>query len=120
MNSELLTKPKYKEEQYKMWKQGQVHQEEYRGTMQVYRDEAGKAIAHLKLNLVEDMKNNKKAFYRSITSKMKTRKNVILLLNWMRNLMIKHKEKTYIFTISLPQSFLVRSDLGILRSMSPV
>lgn len=77
-------------------------------------------MGHLKSNLVKDVKVNKKAFYRSITSKRKTRKNVIPLLSWVRNLVIKHKEKTYIFTVSLPQSFLVRSDFRILRSMRPV
>lgn len=31
-------------------------------------------MGHLKLNLVKDVKVNKKAFYRSTTSKRKTRK----------------------------------------------
>lgn len=106
MNSEILTKSKHKKEWFKRWKQGQIHQEEYRGTVQAWRDEVGKATAQLTWNLVKDVQGNKKVFYRSISSKRKTRKYVIPLLNWVRNLVIKHKEKT----LSLPQSFLVRSD----------
>lgn len=59
-------------------------------------------MGHLKLNLVKDVKVNKKAFYRSTTSKRKTRKNVIPLLSWVRNLVIKHKEKpTYSLSLYL-------------------
>ncbi|KAK4816298.1 LOW QUALITY PROTEIN: hypothetical protein QYF61_014596 [Mycteria americana] len=66
MTRELLTKLRYEQEVYDKWKQGQVTQEEYRDTVQSCRDEIMKAKAHLELNLVRNVKGNKKSFYSTL------------------------------------------------------
>lgn len=55
-------------------------------------DDVRKAKAHLKLNLVRDMKGRKRSFSRYINSKRKMRENVGPLLNGERALMTKDME----------------------------
>ncbi|XP_064900742.1 transcription factor RFX3-like isoform X2 [Columba livia] len=88
-NKEILTKIKHENEAYRSWKKGQVIQEECSGTVQVCRDGVREAKAHLELKLARDVKGDIKGFYRYISSKMKTRENVGLLLNGAGNLMRK-------------------------------
>ena len=45
------------------------------------RDATRKAKVHLGLNLARDVKDNKKGFFKYISSKWKPRENVGLLLN---------------------------------------
>lgn len=75
-------------------------QEEYRDTVPACMDGFRKAKAHLKLNLVKDMKGNKKGFYKYI-GKRKTRENMALLLNGTRNLVQKDMEKAEVVTAFL-------------------
>ena len=49
---------------YRKWKQGCVAWEEYRDVVHMCRDRVRKAKAQIELNLVRDVKNNKKEFYR--------------------------------------------------------
>ena len=51
---------------YRKWKKGFVAWEEYRAVVRVCRDRIRKAKAQMELNLVRDMKDNKKGFYRYI------------------------------------------------------
>ncbi|KAK4826654.1 LOW QUALITY PROTEIN: hypothetical protein QYF61_010639 [Mycteria americana] len=69
MNKELLAKLKHKKESYRGWKQGWVTWEEYRNVVRASRDEVRKAKAQMELNLVRDVKNNKKGFYKYIGQK---------------------------------------------------
>lgn len=48
---------------------------EYRNTDREYRDAMKKAKTRLDLNLARDVKNNKKGFFKYISSKRKTKKN---------------------------------------------
>jgi len=63
-----------------MWKEGQTTWEEYRNVVRACREATRKAKAHLELNLTRDVKDNKKGFFKYISSKRKTRENVGLLL----------------------------------------
>jgi len=49
---------------YRKWKQGCVAWEEYRDVVHMCRDRVRKAKAQIELNLVRDVKNNKKEFYK--------------------------------------------------------
>ncbi|GAB0180066.1 mitochondrial enolase superfamily member 1 [Grus japonensis] len=81
MSKELLEKLKGKKEVYRMWKKGLAAWEEYRNVVRVCRDATRKAKAHLELNLARDVKDNKKGFFKYISSKRKARENVGPLLN---------------------------------------
>ena len=51
---------------YRKWKQGCVAWEEYSAVAHVCRDRIRKAKAQMEMNLVRDVKDNKKGFYRYI------------------------------------------------------
>lgn len=89
MKKELLTKLGHKKKVYTSWKQGQVTQEEYRDTVQLCRDGAKKAKAHLELNLARDVKGNKKGFYKYISHNRKTRENMVPQLNGAGPLLVE-------------------------------
>ncbi|KFV01109.1 hypothetical protein N340_07767, partial [Tauraco erythrolophus] len=93
MNKELLDQLKHKKEAYRGWKQGQVAWEEYREIVQATRDQVRKAEALRELNLVRDIKGNKKSFYRYVSDKKRTRENVEPLRKEMGNLVTQDTEK---------------------------
>ncbi|GAB0183976.1 mitochondrial enolase superfamily member 1 [Grus japonensis] len=76
-----------------MWKKGLATWEEYRNVVRVCRNATRKARAHLELNLSGDVKDNKKGFFKYISSKRKTRENVGPLLNEMGALVMEDTEK---------------------------
>ncbi|GAB0182218.1 hypothetical protein GRJ2_000687100 [Grus japonensis] len=94
MSKELLEKLKRKKEVYQMWKKGLATWEEYKNVVRVCRDATRKAKTHLELNLARDVKDNKKGFFKYISSKRKTRENVGLLLNEVGALVMEDTEKT--------------------------
>jgi len=51
---------------YRKWKQRSIPWEEYRAVICACRNKVRKAKAHIELNLVRDVKNNKKGFFRYI------------------------------------------------------
>ncbi|GAB0179374.1 mitochondrial enolase superfamily member 1 [Grus japonensis] len=93
MSKELLEKLKGKKEVHRMWKKGLATWEEYRNVVRVCRDATRKAKAYLELNLARDVKDNKKGFFKYISSKRKTRENVGLLLNEVGALVMEDTEK---------------------------
>ncbi|GAB0209507.1 mitochondrial enolase superfamily member 1 [Grus japonensis] len=93
MSKELLEKLKGKKEVYRMWKKGVATWEEYRNVVRECRDAMRKAKAHLELKLAGDVKDNKKDFFKYISSKRKSRENVGLLLNEVGALVTEDTEK---------------------------
>lgn len=65
----------------------------YRDRVQAPRDGVRKAKTHLKWNRTRDVKSNKEGFYKSASSKGKTRENVGLLLNGAVALVMKDTEE---------------------------
>ncbi|GAB0204878.1 mitochondrial enolase superfamily member 1 [Grus japonensis] len=105
MSKELLEKLKGKKEVYRMWKKGLAIWEEYRDVVRECRDAMRKAKAHLELNLARDVKDNKKGFFKSISSKRKTRENVGLLLNEVGALVTEDTEKTELLSAAFASVF---------------
>lgn len=64
---------------YKKWKQGCVSWEEYRA-VPVCRDGIRKTKVRMDLNLVRDVKDNKKGFYRYIDRRRQAKESVPPLL----------------------------------------
>jgi len=75
------------------WKQGQVAWEEYREIVRVAREQVRKAKALTELNLARDAKGNKKAFYRYVSERRKTREKVGPLWKEARDLGTQDVEK---------------------------
>ena len=93
MSKELLEGLKWKKEVYGMWKRGQATWKEYRDIVRVCRNVTRKVKAQLELNLARDVKDNKKGFFKYISSKRKTGENVSRLLNGLGALLTKDTEK---------------------------
>lgn len=62
--------------------------QEHRNIVKVYRDVTRKAKVLLELNLVREVKDNNKDFFKYVSSKGKIRKNVGPLLNDMAALVM--------------------------------
>lgn len=105
MNKELVGKLKHKKEMYMRWKQSQVTQQERGDTVQVCRDGVRKGEAHLELNVVRDMKGNKKGFYMHTRSKKKTRENAGPLLNGAEHQVTSGVEKAKVLNAFFPSIF---------------
>ncbi|PKU33936.1 glycerol kinase [Limosa lapponica baueri] len=76
-----------------MWKKGLATWEKYRSIVRVCRDAMRNVKAQLELNMARDVKDNKKGFFKYISSKRKTRENVSSLLNEVGALVTKDAEK---------------------------
>ena len=72
-----------------MWKEGQATRKQYRNVVRATR----KAKAHLELNLARAVKDNKKSFFKYISSKQLTSEHVGPLLNGMGGLVMEDTEK---------------------------
>ena len=81
MSKELLTELRQKRKVYGTWKEGHITLEEYSNVVRACMEATRKAKAHLELNLARDVKDNKKGFFKYISSKGQTRENVGPLLN---------------------------------------
>ena len=62
MSKELLAELKWKRKVYGMWKEGQATWEEYRKVVRACSEATRKAKAHLQLNLLRNVRDNKKGF----------------------------------------------------------
>ena len=109
MSKELREKLKGKKEVYRMWKKGLAIWEEYRGVVRECRDAMRKAKSHLELNLARDVKDNKKGFFKSISSKRKTRETVGLLLNEVSALVTEDTEKTELLSAAFASVFTAKA-----------
>ena len=78
---------------YKLWKQGRVTWEEYRDAVRTCRRRIRKAKAQVELNLVRDVKNNKKTFYRYIGQKRQAEMGIPSLVNLKGELASMDEEK---------------------------
>ncbi|PKU37244.1 rna-directed dna polymerase from mobile element jockey- hypothetical protein [Limosa lapponica baueri] len=65
----------------------------------------GKAKAHLELDLVRDVKDNKKGFFKYLSSKRKTRENMGPLLNEVGALVMEDAEKLELLNAAFASVF---------------
>ena len=80
LKKKLLVKLREKET-YRQWKQARVAWEEHRDTVWTCRDGIRKTKTQVGLNIVRDMKNNKKGFCRNIGKKRLAKESVPAPIN---------------------------------------
>ncbi|PKU33451.1 contactin-associated 3 [Limosa lapponica baueri] len=78
---------------YDLWKKGQATQEGYKDVVRLCREKIRRVQAQLDLNLVLDIKNNKKSFYKYISNKRRTKENLHPLTDEGVNIVTKDEEK---------------------------
>ncbi|GAB0189052.1 mitochondrial enolase superfamily member 1 [Grus japonensis] len=93
-----------------MWKKGLATWEEYRNVVRICRGATKAAKGHLELNLARDVKDNKKDFFKYISSIMKTRENVGPLLNEVGALVMEDTEKVELLYVAFASVFSAKAD----------
>jgi len=93
-----------------MWKEGQATWEEYRNVVKACRDSMKKAKVHLELNLARGVKDNKKSFFKCISSKQKTKHNVGPLWTEVGALVMEDAEKAELLNAFFASVFSARAD----------
>ena len=76
LGKDLLVKLREKYRLYQLWKQGRVTWGEYRDAVWTCREGIRKAKAQMELNLVKDVKNKKKGFYRYVGQKRQAKESI--------------------------------------------
>jgi len=117
MSKELLAKIKWKKKVHGMWKEGQVTWEEYKNVVKACREAMRKTKACLEINLARDVKDNKKGFFKYISSKWKTRENVGLLLNEVGALVMEDSEKAVSVNAALASVFSAMAGPQVFQSL---
>ncbi|KAK4815791.1 hypothetical protein QYF61_007231 [Mycteria americana] len=92
LNRELWLELRKKSRVYDLWKKGQATQEDYKGVARLCREKIRRVKAELELNLATAI-NNKKYFFKYISSKRRAKENLQPLLDERGNTVTKDEEK---------------------------
>ncbi|KAK4826044.1 hypothetical protein QYF61_003943 [Mycteria americana] len=76
LTRELWLELRKKRRVYDLWKKGQATQEDYKGVARLCREKIRRAKAELELNLAAAVKDNKKHFFKYISSKRRAKENL--------------------------------------------
>ncbi|KAK4814045.1 hypothetical protein QYF61_006552 [Mycteria americana] len=93
LTRELWLELRKKRRVYDLWKKGRATQEDYKGVARLCREKIRRAKAELELNLAAAVKDNKKHFFKYISSKRRAKENLLPLVDGGGNTVIKDEEK---------------------------
>ncbi|KAK4811052.1 hypothetical protein QYF61_016338 [Mycteria americana] len=93
LTRELWLKLRKKRRVYNLWKKGRATQEDYKGVEKLCREKIRRAKAELELNLAAAVKDNKKHFFKYISSQRRAKENLQPLVDGGGNTVIKDEEK---------------------------
>ncbi|KAK4827718.1 LOW QUALITY PROTEIN: hypothetical protein QYF61_021018 [Mycteria americana] len=98
---------------YNLWKKGQATQEDYKGVARLCREKIRRAKAELELNLATAVKDNKKNFFKYISSKRRAKENLQPLLDGGGNTVTKDEEKAEVLNAFFASVFNSRADCSL-------
>ncbi|KAK4813674.1 LOW QUALITY PROTEIN: hypothetical protein QYF61_017641 [Mycteria americana] len=99
LTRELWLELRKKRRVYDLWKKGQATQEDYKGVARLCKEKIRRAKAELELNLAAVVKDNKKYFFKYMSSKRRAKENLQPLLDGGGNTVTKDEEKAESLTI---------------------
>ncbi|KAK4832412.1 hypothetical protein QYF61_023091 [Mycteria americana] len=98
---------------YNVWKKGQATQEDYKGVARLCRKKIRRAKAELELNLAAAIKDNKKNFFKYISSKRRAKENLQPLVDRGGNTVTKDEEKAEVLNAFFASVFNSRASCSL-------
>ncbi|KAK4826962.1 hypothetical protein QYF61_012811 [Mycteria americana] len=113
LTRELWLELRRKRRVYELWKKGQATQEDYKGVARLWREKIRRAKAELELSLAAAIKDNKKHFFKYISSKRRGKENLQPLVDGGGNTVIKDEEKAEVLNAFFASVFNSRADCSM-------
>ncbi|KAK4811010.1 hypothetical protein QYF61_015714 [Mycteria americana] len=105
--------PRRKRRVYDLWKKGRATQEDYKGVARLCREKIRRAKAELELNLAAAVKDNKKYFFKYISSKRRAKENLQPLVDGGGNTVTKAEEKAEVLNAFFASVFNSRANCSL-------
>ncbi|KAK4832424.1 hypothetical protein QYF61_023103 [Mycteria americana] len=113
LTRELWLELRKKRRVYNVWKKGQATQEDYKGVARLGREKIRRAKAELERNLAAAVKDNKKYFFKYISSKRRAKENLQPLVDRGGNTVTKDEEKAEVLNAFFASVFNSRTNCSL-------
>ncbi|KAK4806799.1 hypothetical protein QYF61_005595 [Mycteria americana] len=113
LTRELWLELRRKRRVYDLWKKGRATQEDYKGVARLCREKTRRAKAELELSLAAAIKDNKKHFFKYISSKRRAKENLQPLLDGGGNTVTKDEEKAEVLNSFFASVFNSRANCSM-------
>ncbi|KAK4810540.1 hypothetical protein QYF61_004503 [Mycteria americana] len=113
LTRELWLELRKKRRVYDLWKKGQASQEDYKGVVRLCKEKIRRAKAELELNLAAAVKDNKKYFFKYISSKRRAKENLQPLVDRGGNTVTKDEEKAEVLNAFFASVFNSRANCSL-------
>ncbi|KAK4820687.1 hypothetical protein QYF61_003607 [Mycteria americana] len=113
LNRELWLELRKKRRVYNLWKKGRATQEDYKGVARLCREKIRRAKAELELNLAAAVKDNKKHFFKYISSKRRAKENLQPLVDGGGNTVTKDEGKAEVLNAFFASVFNSRANCSL-------
>ncbi|KAK4830600.1 hypothetical protein QYF61_012026 [Mycteria americana] len=113
LTRELWLELRKKRRVYDLWEKGRATQEDYKGVAWLCREKTRRAKAELELSLAATVKDNKKHFFKYISSKRRGKENLQPLVDGGGNTVTKDEEKAEVLNAFFASVFISRADCSM-------